>query len=169
MTYLYSDDMLSDAVEQLVKDVKVNNKYDIPYVAGYNTVGDTVYIDKDVPKSFRAKDGKKYSLYKYLITHEVVEKVFEETLKLNYFFAHQIALRIERQAVEADGWSWDEYDELMQQYIKEVAHEKINIVPIDIDFQPYKDSKDYKLIEHMKSKMTKPVIKEMAFIQELIK
>ena len=164
-TYLYSDDMLSEAIDELVKSVKIDRKYDIPYVAGYNNAGNVVYIDKDIPHFYRYK-GERYAVDKYLVVHEIVEKVFEDTLKLNYFYAHQIALQVERKAVEADGLDWDAYDQYMQQWIKEVAHEKIQKVPADLDLQPYKDGKDWKLIDHMRDKM-KTEVKEMAFIKEL--
>ncbi len=166
-TYLYSDEMLLNAANELIKAVTVKRTYDIPYLAGYNTEGTVVYIDRDVPKSHRF-EGKKYSLDRYLIVHEVVEKVFEETLGLNYYLAHQCALRIERAAIEADGLSWEEYDRLMQTLIKTADHEKIKRVPTDLDYQPYKNCNDFKLIEHMKKHIVPEKTTESATIKELL-
>ena len=38
--------------------MKVNHKYDVPYVAGYSADGRTIYIDRDLTKTF-AYDGKR--------------------------------------------------------------------------------------------------------------
>jgi len=167
-TFLYSDDMLSDAVDAVLGSVKINRKFDVPYVAGYNTKGTIVYIDKDVPKYHRF-NGKKYLLDKYLVVHEVVEKILEEQIHdVNYFYAHQIALRIEQDVVEADGLDWKEYDDFMQTLIKEVDIQKIQKVPPDLDLQPYKDSKDFALIEHMKKHMVEESVADMVFLSTLL-
>ncbi len=165
-TFRESDEMMLDAVKELIKSVNVNRKYDIPYVAGYSKDGKTVYIDKDVPRNHRF-NKKLYSLEQFLVVHEVVEKIFEDKLHSNYFYAHQLALRLERQSVEAHGIDWKEYDDFMQQWIKEVDHEKIKIVPHDLDLKPYYDSKDYALIKHMENHMEKDEISEMVFLKSL--
>ncbi len=43
----------------------------------------------------------------YLNVHEAMEKSLIDELGLRYFEAHQIALRQEKAAVEADGQSWE--------------------------------------------------------------
>jgi hypothetical protein len=48
--------------------------------------------------------------YRFLIVHEAVEKALLDELGLHYLHAHQIALRIERAAVEAEGFAWRDYN-----------------------------------------------------------
>jgi len=48
------DDVMLDAVKAIRRRVRVVNRdYDIPYIAGYSREGDTVFIDRHLPKSFR--------------------------------------------------------------------------------------------------------------------
>ena len=163
-TWKWSNKMMVEAVDAIVKQTKTNTKFDIPYVAGYSKDGKTIFIDKDVPSKV-AINGRSYDLDRYLIIHETVEKSLMEQLDLDYFFAHQIALRVEQQAVEADGLSWAAYDQATQKLIKEDAFKKITCCPRDLDLAPYADeyrtekgsakAGDLTLIEHMKQHMTK--------------
>ena len=36
----------------------LNTRYEIPYLAGYSQNGDTLYIDKRLPRWFTLKNGK---------------------------------------------------------------------------------------------------------------
>ena len=154
-TYLMSDDMLNDAMGVLLKSVKVNTKYSIPYVAGYSIDGKTIYIDSGIPKEY--KDGKKiYDIHRYLKIHEIIEKTLLDKFKKNgmtYFYAHQVALRAEKAAVEADGWNWESYNKFCEFYIKSDEHEDIKSIPKHLDLEPYIDSGDKELVKHMKEKM----------------
>lgn len=152
LTYHWSDEVLLLAVEQILEKVTVSRDYDIPYLAGYNYDARIVYIDRHLPKTTEIS-GKQCNVDKYLILHEVVENALEDFLKLEYHLAHQIALRIERQAVEADGFSWKEYDAFMQKWIKTAEHEKITKTPKDLDLKPYQDEKDTALLKKIKSVM----------------
>ncbi len=151
-TYHWSDKMMQDVVRALLTAVKINAKFSIPYMAGYSNDGKTIYIDNHVEQYFKDGDDV-YDVWRYLAIHETVEKAMQDVFKLKYFLAHQIALRIERAAVEADGLDWKVYDANAKKYIKRIEEEDIGDIPHDLDLQPYIDSSDKELICYMKAKM----------------
>lgn len=139
--WIISDDILRDAVKHLTDSVEVSTKYDVPYVAGYSDDGKTVYIDKDLPLQ-ATLGGKKVDLTPYLVLHEVIEKTLLDNFKVVYQLAHQIALRLEQDAVEADGIDWDEYSSFYSKWIKKIGDEEVENPPPNFDLTPYKDEDD---------------------------
>jgi len=79
-----------------------------------------------------------------------VEKTLIDELGLHYQHAHQIALRAEEAAVNADRISWTAYDRFMQRYIKGIGDERLEKVPADLDEKPYRDEHDRELLKRMK-------------------
>ena len=152
LTWKWSNEVLDKAVNAIVETVNYNHDFDIPYLAGYDTTGKIVYIDSDMPEKEEIK-GKEYNFKRFLILHEVVEKALIDQLQLEYVLAHQIALRIEFEAVKAAGLSWPAYNDFTMKYVKEDSFKKIIVCPRDLDLAPYEDEKDYHLIEKIKSKM----------------
>jgi chorismate synthase len=61
---------------------------------------------------------------------------------MDYQQAHHIATHQERKAVKEAGISWNDYDEYLKPYIKEVHHEHLKVVPKDLDLTPYADEKE---------------------------
>lgn len=147
--WLVSHIMLDLAVEAILKKIKLNRTYDIPYLAGYSLDGKTIYIDRHMPESFMYQE-RLIKTDRFLILHESIEKTLIDELHLHYQFAHQIALRTEQAAVRADGISWEEYDRFTQLYIKEVGSEELSRVPHDLDTKPYRDEHDEALLKRMK-------------------
>src|SRR5262249_38163218 len=72
-----------------------------------------------------------------------------DQLGLHYMHAHQIALRAEQAAVRSAGIIWRDYDQFMQQFIKEMGDERLRKVPADLDLKPYRDEHDVDLLERM--------------------
>jgi hypothetical protein len=136
-----SHTILDYALDDLAQSVKVDHTYDIPYVAGYNISGGTIYIDKDMPLSL-VIGGDNVDVTKYLMLHEIVEKSILKSTKVSYQDAHQIALRTERDAVINDGISWDEYNSKMEKYISAIGNKENNNLPLDLDLKPYTDERD---------------------------
>src|SRR3954467_3598106 len=100
------DTVLLDVVRAIRRRVRViNREFDIPYIAGYSVDGNTVFIDRHLPRSFRWL-LKTVRVEPFLLTHEIVEKALLDELRLHYLHAHQIAARAERDAVKAAGISW---------------------------------------------------------------
>ncbi len=144
-----SGPMLKKAVDAILSHLHLDRSYDIPYLAGYSRDGRTIYIDRELPRTY-AVGRKRVSVDRFLILHESVEKTLLDQLGLHYQHAHQIALRAERAAVEAEGLSWSAYDRFMQRYIKEAEDERVQHLPPDLDVKPYRDEHDAALLERMR-------------------
>ena len=145
--------MMERALDAVVRRVKrLDRAHDIPYLAGYSRDGNTIYIDRHMPKSFRFK-GRVIETDRFLILHEEVEKTLIDRLNLHYLHAHQIATRAEQAAVRAAGVNWRDYDRFMQQYVKKLGDERLTRVPADLDEKPYRDEHDYDLLRRMEAAM----------------
>src|SRR3954466_14097477 len=143
------DDVLVDVVRAIRRRVRtVSHAYDIPYIAGYSIDGHTVFIDRHLPRSFRWL-MKTVRVEPFLITHEIVEKALLDELRLHYLHAHQIAVRAERDAVKASGISWWAYQRFMKQHERQIEEETLVKVPGTLDLTPYRDEKDFKLLERL--------------------
>lgn len=142
------DAVLHDVVRALGRRVKISRAYDVPYIAGYSRDARTIYIDRHLPASFDWR-GKSVRLAPFLVTHEIVEKSLLDELRLHYLHAHQIAVRIERDAVKAAGIPWNTYQRFMKQHEKPIEEEKLVKVPPDLDLRPYADSKDFATLERL--------------------
>lgn len=150
--WLVSRVILDLALEAVLKKIKINRDYDIPYLAGYSKNGKVIYIDRHMPKSFVTR-GRRIKTDRFLILHETLEKILIDKLGLHYQEAHQIALHAEQDAVRADKISWREYDNFMQAYIKEIGDERLVRIPKNLDIKPYRDENDLALLRQMKKKM----------------
>src|SRR6195256_5203849 len=143
------DEVLLDAVQAIRRRVRVVNRgYDIPYIAGYSVDGHTVFIDRHLPRTFRWL-MKTVRVEPFLLTHEIVEKALLDELRLHYLHAHQIAVRAERDAVKAAGISWWAYQRFMKQHEGKIEEEKLVKVPATLDLTPYRDEKDFELLERL--------------------
>ena len=145
--------MMDRALDAIVRRVKkLDRAHDIPYLAGYSRDGNTIYIDRHMPKSFRFR-GRVIETDRFLILHEEVEKTLIDRLNLHYLHAHQIATRAEQAAVRAAGVNWRDYDRFMQKYVKKLGDERLTRVPPDLDEKPYRDEHDYDLLRRMEAAM----------------
>ena len=63
--------------------------------------------------------------------------------------AHQIAVRAERVAVKSAGISWGAYQSLMKKHEKPIEEEKLVRVPRHLDLTPYRDEKDFGLLQRL--------------------
>ena len=143
------DDVLLDALRAIHRRVRVINRdYDIPYIAGYSVDGHTVFIDRHLPRTFRWL-MRTVRVEPFLLTHEIVEKALLDELRLHYLHAHQIAVRAERDAVRAAGISWWAYQRFMKQHEKQIEEEKLIKVPAALDLTPYRDEKDFGLLQKL--------------------
>lgn len=148
--WLLNKNIFDEAIKKMESEMNINRKYDIPYVAGYSKDGKTLYIDKDMPKSFKTKNNKVIKTDKYLLWHELIENTLLDKFDTFYQLAHQVALRSEKDAVEADGISWKEYNDFMNKNIKKIADlDSYSHLPSDIDLTPYKDDPDLSILKKM--------------------
>jgi len=57
--------------------------------------------------------------------------------------------RAERDAVKAAGLSWWAYQSVMKGYAKPIGEEKLQRVPASLDLTPYRDEKDFSVLERL--------------------
>ena len=74
-------------------------------------------------------------------------KALLDELRLHYLHAHQIAVRAERDAVKAAGVPWWAYQRFMKQHERQI--EDLMKVPGMLDLTPYRDEKDFGLLERL--------------------
>lgn len=164
--WIISREMMDHALRAVRARAKLDRNHDIPYVAGYSVDGSTIFIDRHMPNSFIYKH-KRVLTDRFLVMHEAVEKALIQMLGMHYLHAHQIALRAEQAAVRAEGIDWLSYDAFMQEYIKEIGHEKLSRVPDTLDLTPYKDFHDNKLVSQMRANMVSFVESATSHHEEL--
>lgn len=148
-----SDDTLIDSLNELMKHVNVDRSYDIPYVAGYSTNDKSIFIDRDLPKTYKDSQGKEHSVDPFLVMHEATEKAMLDMWNMPYKLAHQISLRAEEASIRAARLEWKEYDDFMQKWISIIGDKKPSRVPPNLDLTPYLDENDDELIKIMKQVM----------------
>lgn len=146
--------ILVQTLKTILKKVKIDRTYDIPYVAGYSKDRKIIYIDRHLPKSFLFR-GHKIFTDRFIVLHETIEKALIDEYNLAYQFAHQIALRIEKATVEAEKISWYQYNRFMEKYIKDIGDEKLERVPSNLDLTPYLDEHDKKALKSLKKAIVK--------------
>ncbi len=150
--WIISKEMMDHALRSVRARAHLDRDHDIPYVAGYSVDGRTIFIDRHMPRSFVFR-SRRILTDRFLIMHEAVEKALMQMLGMHYLHAHQIALRAEQAAVRAEGVDWHAYDDFMQEYIKEIGHEKLEKVPNTLDLTPYQDFHDDELVQQMRANM----------------
>ena len=120
-------------------DVDINLEYDIPYLGGVSTDGETVYIDRTYP----------YAEYiKYIVLHEVVEGILMRG-GLHYQLAHYLAEQMEEKAVLEDGLDLDEYNAKNTAEELRIYEKPIVSVPPDLDITPYRDEAESAVLTEM--------------------
>jgi len=122
--------------------VKVNNDYYVPYIAGSSIDGETVYIDKRLPR-YVDVDGKERDDFLYIAIHETHEWYAEKILNYSYQWSHEhFATVAERSAVVRDGFDWNEYQNYFHGMVKKLK-DIPGPIPPDLYLKPELDSKDY--------------------------
>ena len=139
---------VNEPAERVTPQIRRHRRYDIPYIAGYSVDGKTIFIDRHLPRTIRWL-VKTVRVEPFLLTHEIVEKALLDELRLHYLHAHQIAMRAERDAVKAAGVSWWAYQSFMKKHEKQIEEEKLVRIPRTLDLTPYRDEKDFGLLERL--------------------
>ncbi len=132
-------------LKRIQEPVKLNFKFDIPYLSGYSKNGKTIYFDRHLKRYWKYK-GRVVDVTDFLLVHEFVEKALLDLFKLHYQKAHHIATHIESLACRQHGINWWAYTKFLKPQIKTAEHEKITKVPKDLDLEPYKDEKEKRIL-----------------------
>jgi hypothetical protein len=133
----------------------VSHSYDMPFVAGYNTKGTQIYIDRHLP--FLMEVGKEVVCIRdFICLHEATEKALLALWMRDYESAHHIATSVEYHGVTEAGVSTDDYRRKLRPFIKADAHEKLEKIPADLDLAPFRGKPiNKKLIDHLRVLMEK--------------
>jgi hypothetical protein len=150
---------LDQTFQTLLRSVKVDHTFQIPYLAGYaKSDAHQIYIDSGVKPQYQTPDGP-IDVSQDLSIHEFVEKSLIDWAPLTekvYLRTHQIAQRMEKAMVENFGFSWAFYQgKLMQAEIyraDEIGRSDATLVrvPKDLDLTPYIDFEEWDMISRMK-------------------
>lgn len=126
---------VAEILDQVNERARVEKRLSFnPVLACHDLDEKHVYVDKNLPDSYLQKDGTSVPVMRFLILHEMIEAALMNGLRLKYQEAHQISERVERAAVQASGYNWEEYDAFMQKHIARVA--KVNLqIAKRIDFK----------------------------------
>lgn len=114
----------------------INRDYDVPYLAGYSKDGNTVYLDKDLPKTIKI-DGKEIDVAEEIAIHELAEKTFEDRLGFSYDKAHRLATHSEETEVKKHDLVPKDYEKALHPFIKRAESKKKVNLPFDLDDTPY--------------------------------
>lgn len=151
MKIIHAAPRVLDYQQKLLRQ-PISHSYDMPYVAGYNTRGTQIYIDRHLP--FLDKiGGKEVCVRDYLAIHEATEKALLTLWNHEYEPAHHIATAVEYHAVEEAGIKIPAYKKFFEPYIKKDAHEKLTKIPFDLDLTPM--GGEYALLKHLRPLMEK--------------
>jgi len=143
----------------------INRNYDLPYVAGSSTNRRTVYIDRHFPRDGKLKiAGRAVDVTPFILCHEMFETAMFDFYGEKYLQspagpgAHNLASVYEDDEVAAAGIKPRLYERAFKPYIKSDAKEQLEITPPDLDLQPYRDSGDKVLADHvlMRAERTHP-------------
>jgi hypothetical protein len=136
--------------------MRICNQYCVPGLAGYSRDGQTIYIDKRLPRWLTLHTGRSIDTFKYLAVHESTERKLEyEGKGMKYQEAHALAEKEECKAVEADGIKWSEYQGYMLKEIEKLDEIPVGAaIPHDLDLKPEIDMHAMKRFERY-SKMQK--------------
>lgn len=150
---------LDQAFQTLLRSVKVDHTFQIPYLAGYaKNDAHQIYIDSGVKPQYKTPDGP-IDVSLDLTIHEFIEKSLIDWAPLSekvYLRTHQIAQRMEKAMVEYYGFSWAFYQgKLMQAEIlraDDIGRSDATLVrvPRDLDLTPYIDFEEWDMISRMK-------------------
>lgn len=147
--WMLNTTIFDDAIKTLENNVRIDRTHTIPYVAGYSLNGKVIYIDHRMPKGYY--NGSRFIFTdRYIILHEVIEAgLLIQFPGLNYIFSHQVALRVEKDAVINDRIDWIQYNNFCDKYIKLIGNAPAMDVPKALDLQPYRNEKDFKTLDRM--------------------
>lgn len=132
---------------------RIDRDFDIPYLAGYSKDGRVIYVDRHLPIQLLI-GGVRIAILPYLTTHERTEKALLDFFDFRYTKAHLVATFAEHKELRSRNVNPILYEHALDPYIKADQHEKILKVPKDLDFEPYRDSRDLRLLERMRDKQT---------------
>jgi len=144
---ILSDHKFKSRIAKIKSIPVIKEKFDVPYIAGYNKDGTKVYFDRHLNTNFKGTD-----ITPFIKIHEVTEKAIIDLYGLKYQQAHHFASHLEHQAIKEAGLDWVQYAKFLKPQIKHIHHEHIKSPPKDLDLTPYHDEVSDKKLYHVLQK-----------------
>jgi hypothetical protein len=143
----------------LAREPKISREFRVPYLGGISKDGRTVYIDRNLPETLPVTS---IAPDKYIAIHERAEWRLMTQHGMPYLGdgsddgAHHFAVRLEHNALEADGGDPDAYEDELALYINEDEHADLepDDLPPDLYLGPYAQEEtplDRKLLPILKA------------------
>lgn len=121
---------------------RICKEFDIPYVGGYSKDGQTIYISRKLPISFKTSLDIDVKVLEYLVIHEITEKALMQALRYRFNAAHSIALGSEIAALRRDKVPVDEYYGFINKWVNHCMNPlNITYLPEDLDLTPYREDR----------------------------
>jgi hypothetical protein len=136
-----------------IENAKIDNRFDVPYFAGYNWANTKIYVDKDAPEIIHIC-GKEFNLHQSLAMHEYVEKCHIDK-GYTYAAAHEIATKYERTFVKEQGILWKDYNAVVGKLMHANWISKLESVPHDLDMTPMEYSRDLETLAKIRKLLVK--------------
>jgi len=130
------------------RPIKIISKYDVPYLAGYNKQGNTVFFDRHF-NPYMPWKGKKVDLRPFIAFHEIGENALLNQFGYRYQQAHHIITHFELRLVKQAGIDTRYYDRFLKPQIKGIYNEKLQKVPKNLDLRPYKDEHERRILRSL--------------------
>ena len=117
----------------------------VPYGGGMSVDNKTIYIDSSIPKRLAGVD-----VLKSIEFHETVEHALMDLLGVPYPEAHELATLVEHHRLVQLGLDAGKYEAALKPYLKDAdkqvrSGDRVD-VPVDLDLEPYRDSKDLTMV-----------------------
>lgn len=119
--------------------IKIVKDFEIPYIGGYSSDGNTIYICRSYPDSFVDLSGRVHMIHTPLIVHEQVEVGLMRAL--SFEDAHKRALEYEISLLNSLDIPVDEYYGFLYKYVRKNMR-KVKAghhfdIPHNLDMRPY--------------------------------
>ncbi|MGA2127263.1 MAG: hypothetical protein ABSG76_14045 [Xanthobacteraceae bacterium] len=129
----------------------IDTRHDVADLAGYDTAGRTIYIDRHLAAALRAGrlalPGRGNAqvgriVMRALATHEHTEKALIDAKGYSYPAAHEFATLAEHQLLRSAGVAPHAYEAALKPWIRRISRGPIETPPKQLDCTPYRDDPD---------------------------
>ena len=131
---------------------KIDQSYDIAYVAGISNDLSTLFVDRHFPLT-EFPVPKPIDVTPEIWFHECGEHCFIEIYGDHYLRAHRLITVGEHDMVVLRGINWPRYKDGFDVYDKRTEHEQIQRSPKELYLKPYTDSGDWQLLQRIHETM----------------
>jgi len=138
------------ALRELLSKVRLDRSHDVPYLGALAKDGETLYIDRDAPRTFPSRGGRS-EVWPFIGLHEMVEDAILWRFGVSYGCGHVIAQAAERAVVQAMGHRWSEYQPFNERMAADCERKRAVAPPKGLDWKPYRQEGDGVRLRRMRA------------------